>query len=133
MCVEDKAVKNSAHQFPKHEKERPRHARANNNNDSSSTPPELKPNTNILGGGPERIAQGERGIYHARKAVLLGCVAVGAVFSGDQGSAGAYMQRAQMHLKDCFDSLLPEVGVGEFWLLFFSLDGWLFFLMRWCC
>lgn len=59
----------------------------------------------------KHIAQAEKGIYHARKAVLLGCVAVGAVFSGDQSSAGAYMQRAQMHLKDCFDSLLPEVGM----------------------
>ena len=48
-------------------------------------------------------------IYHARKAVLLGCVSVGAIVCGDQGSAGAYMQRAQMHFKDCFEALLPEV------------------------
>ena len=66
----------------------------------------------VASSGNESLAQAEKGIYHARKAVLLGCVAVGAVFSGDQGSAGAYMQRAQMHLKDCFDSLLPEVGRG---------------------
>lgn len=78
----------------------------------------------VASSGTESLAQAEKGIYHARKAVLLGCVAVGAVFSGDQGSAGAYMQRAQMHLKDCFDSLLPEVGRGGAffvpWLLFLS-------------
>ncbi|CAM9515696.1 unnamed protein product [Pylaiella littoralis] len=53
--------------------------------------------------------EAERNIYHSRKAVLFGCVAVGAVFSGDQGSAGVYLSRAQVHLKDCFDALLPEV------------------------
>ncbi|CBJ27453.1 conserved unknown protein [Ectocarpus siliculosus] len=54
-------------------------------------------------------SEAEENTYHARKAVLLGCVAVGAVFSGDQASAGAYMSRAQIHLKDCFDALIPEV------------------------
>lgn len=48
-------------------------------------------------------------MHHARKALLLGCVALGAVFCGDAGAAGAYMARAQIHLKDCFDALLPEV------------------------
>lgn len=51
-------------------------------------------------------------MYHARKAVLLGCVAVGAVFCDDEASAGAYMAQAQIHLKDCFDALLPEVRMG---------------------
>ncbi|CAM9268884.1 unnamed protein product [Ectocarpus sp. 6 AP-2014] len=54
-------------------------------------------------------SEAEENTYHARKAVLLGCVAVGAVFCGDQASAGAYMTRAQTHLKDCFDALIPEV------------------------
>ncbi|CAN0350008.1 unnamed protein product, partial [Ectocarpus fasciculatus] len=54
-------------------------------------------------------SEAEENTYHARKAVLLGCVAVGAVFCGDKASAGAYMSRAQIHLKDCFDALIPEV------------------------
>ena len=53
--------------------------------------------------------QAEQNVHHARKAVLLGCVGVGAVFCGDASSAGAYMAQAQIHLKDCFDALLPEV------------------------
>lgn len=65
------------------------------------------------------VRQTENITYQARKAVLLGAVAVGAVFCGDQGSAGAYISRAQMHLKDCFDALLPEVRIDS--ILFFLL------------
>lgn len=65
--------------------------------------------------------QEDKNIHHARKALLLGCVALGAVFCGDAASAGAYMARAQIHLKDCFDALLPEVGRRKTFDIHFTL------------
>ncbi|CAM9723035.1 unnamed protein product, partial [Discosporangium mesarthrocarpum] len=55
------------------------------------------------------VTEAERHIFHARKAVLLGAVALGAVYSGDSDAGAPYMEQAHKHLKDCFDALLPEV------------------------
>ncbi|CAM9635704.1 unnamed protein product, partial [Choristocarpus tenellus] len=55
------------------------------------------------------LSEEERHTFYARKAVLLGCVAIGAVYCGDDEAGSIYMDQAHMYLKDCFDALLPEV------------------------
>ncbi|KAG5180045.1 hypothetical protein JKP88DRAFT_325261 [Tribonema minus] len=48
--------------------------------------------------------------FHACKAVLLGSVALGAMYCGEAAAGARYMEEARAHLRDCFDAVIPETA-----------------------
>jgi hypothetical protein len=60
------------------------------------------------------------------QAVLLGSVALGALYCGDADTAAGYMDESRSHVRDCFDAVLPEtVACFVLLVLYFlqSLDN----------
>jgi hypothetical protein len=58
--------------------------------------------------------------------VLLGSVALGALYCGDADTAARYMDESRSHVRDCFDAVLPEtVACFVLLVLYFlqSLDN----------
>lgn len=44
------------------------------------------------------------------QAVLLGSVALGAMYVGEPAAGARYMEEARAHLRDCFDAVIPETA-----------------------
>ena len=65
-------------------------------------------------------------LYVHTQAVLLGSVALGALYCGDADTAARYMDESRSHVRDCFDAVLPEtVACFVLLVLYFlqSLDN----------
>ena len=57
------------------------------------------------------------------QAVLLGSVALGALYCGDTDTATSYMEESRSHVRDCFDAVIPETVACYILLVLFYLHS----------